>query len=591
MDNQRTIKLMFTLENIDEYQLEITSYCNADCPQCPRNINGGIRNPYLRQEHLSRKTIDQTFTIEILTNVRQIFFCGSYGDPIMHPEFLGILEDFRRKNPTVWLYIHTNGSAHNTDYWTKIANIINGYGRIDFNVDGLADTNPLYRTHTDFDKIMANAQAFIRAGGWAEWNYIVYKHNEHQVNDAQMLSNLLGFRAFNPRSTGRFFDHATCTEHDKWPVFDKNGNTEYYLEVPSSIEFRNQSMLYLSKLKESYGTFENYFNQTEIKCDCQIKNLDKTKVLINSHGWVMPCNFFNHNLEDARFYDHTIMPGSNKLSFLSNGKNQIQDLFERHLAETELNINHRPLTKIFNNNFWKEVEQSWNKELGKGRIFECAMTCGSKLTKVWDQTKMTTKKYLITGANHGLGLELAKHFRGINVSRTADANSIQADITNADDIKRIAEQSLNYDVFINNAFDGPAGEPWANFAQVNVLIAVYDAWLAAGKSGYIINIGSIGEKDIVAPDPSFERYRIPKAALSHASKQCTRSFKQNKVKFKTSLLSIDRVDLPHIRERASWTGNGLDPQDVIRAIEYILGSQANTCIEEITAWVNYNFEQ
>ena len=56
-------------------------------------------------------------------------------------------------------------------------------------------------------------------------------------------------------------------------------------------------------------------------------------------------------------------------------------------------------------------------------------------------------------------------------------------------------------------------------------------------------------------------------------------------------VSIDRVDLPHIRERASWTGNGLDPQDVIRAIEYILDSQANTCIEEITAWVNYNFEQ
>jgi NAD(P)-dependent dehydrogenase (short-subunit alcohol dehydrogenase family)/pyruvate-formate lyase-activating enzyme len=579
---------MFSFDQIKEIQLEITSYCNSDCPQCPRNINGGLRNPYLQQEHLSREVIDKAFTEEICSNLDQIFFCGSYGDPIMHPEFLEILQDFRRKNPRLWLYVHTNGGAFKQDYWRSIGEIIGSYGKIDFNVDGLADTNPLYRTNTDFDQIMSNAQSYMSTGAIADWNYIVYKHNEHQVDTARELASLLGFSAFNPRSTGRFFNHTTCEEHDTWPVFDRNGDVNYYLEIPENIKYRNQSMLYLSKLKESYGSFEKYFNKTEINCDCKNRQ-NGIKVLINSHGVVLPCNFFNHNLEDARFYDRNIMPGSNDLSFLPDGNNQVKDLINRYNKNNELNIKHNVLSNIFKSNFWKEIKDSWNKTLDQGRIFECAMTCGSKLTKVWDQTKMTSKKYLITGANHGLGLELAKYFRGINVSRTADNNGIQADITKADDIKRIAEHSLNYDVFINNAFDGPAGESWANFAQVNVLIAVYEAWLAAGKSGYIINVGSIGEKDIVAPDPTFERYRIPKAALAHASKQCTRAFKQNKVNFKTSLLSIDRVDLPHIRERASWTGNGLDPQDVIRAIEYIIDSSDNTCIEEITAWVNYNF--
>jgi len=578
----------FTLSKVDEYQLEITSYCNSDCPQCPRNINGGIKNPYLKQEHLSRDIIDRAFTEEILANVRQIFFCGSYGDPIMHPDFLSILENFRKKNPTVWLYIHTNGGAHKPTYWIRIAEILNGYGRIDFNVDGLGDTNPLYRTNTNFDKIMENAQAFIQAGGWAEWNYIVFKHNEHQIEDARNLSNFLGFRSFNPRSTGRFFNHQTCNESDSFPVLDANGKTVYKLEIPTDLVYRNQSMLYLPKLKQSYGSFENYFNKTEIKCDCK-NEIGTTKVLINSHGVVMPCNFFNHNLEDARFHDRSCMPGANDLSFLPNGKNQIADLFTRHNADIELNIKNTALDQIFKSSFWNEVEESWSKALGSGRIFECAMTCGSKLTKVWDQTKMTQKKFLITGGNHGLGLELVNHFRRINVSRTADDTGIQADITK--DVERIAQASLDYDVFINNAFDGPVGEPWANFAQVEVLVAVYKAWQKVGKKGHIINIGSVGEKTIVAPEPSFERYRIPKAALSHASKQCTQAFKQNIVNFKTSLLTIDRVDLPHIRERASWTGNGLDPQDVIRSIEYILGSQPNTCIEEVTAWVNYDFEQ
>jgi len=581
---------MFDLGKIREFQLEITSYCNSDCPQCPRNINGGVRNPYLHQEHLPRDVIDQTFTKEICEQLDQIFFCGSYGDPIMHPEFLEILRDFRHKNPKLWLYVHTNGGAFKEDYWRQIGEIIGSYGKIDFNVDGLADTNPLYRTNTDFDQIMSNAQAYMSTGAIAEWNYIVYKHNEHQVDTARGLASLLGFSAFHPRNTGRFFNHATCTEHDTWPVFDRDGNTVYHLEIPENIKYRNQSMLFLDNLKESYGSFESYFNETDINCDCNNCN-NGIKVLINSHGLVLPCNFFNHNLEDARFYNRDVMPGSNNLSFLPNGENQIRDLIQRHNGNNELNISNTSLSKIFKNNFWKEIEDGWNKPLGKGRIFECAMTCGSKLTKVWDQTYTKSKKFLITGANHGLGLDLAKHFRGVNVSRTSDNNGIQANITNPDDIKRIAELSLDYDVFINNAFDGPAGEPWANFAQVNLLVAVYDAWEKAGKTGHIINIGSVGEKEIVPPDPTFQRYRIPKAALSHASKQCTQAFKQNKVLFKTSLLTIDRLDLPHIRERANWTGNGLRPNDVIKSIEYIIELPNNTCIEEITFWVNYNFEQ
>ena len=91
---------MFDFNLIHEYQLEITTYCNAACPQCPRNIQGGRVNPYLPLVHLDRTVIDAAFTVDHCQNLKQIFFCGSYGDPIMHPEFLDILQDFRNKNPT-----------------------------------------------------------------------------------------------------------------------------------------------------------------------------------------------------------------------------------------------------------------------------------------------------------------------------------------------------------------------------------------------------------------------------------------------------------------------------------------------------------
>jgi hypothetical protein len=34
---------------------------------------------------------------------------------------------------------------------------------------------------------------------------------------------------------------------------------------------------------------------------------------------------------------------------------------------------------------WNDLVLSWDKDLSHGRLFECAMTCGSKLQKVWDQ--------------------------------------------------------------------------------------------------------------------------------------------------------------------------------------------------------------
>jgi MoaA/NifB/PqqE/SkfB family radical SAM enzyme len=568
---------LFNYNQIDEYQIEITTYCNAACPQCPRNINGGIINPHLKLEHLARDIIDRAFSSELCQRLRQVFFCGSYGDPIMHPNFLDILQDFRLKCPTLWLYMHTNGGAHDQEYWIKIARILQGYGQVDFNIDGLADTNYLYRKNTSFNKIISNASAFINAGGRAKWNFIVFEHNQHQVDEARKMSQDLGFKEFSYRSTGRFLNHKTMTTFDQWPVVDKNGHKIYTIKPTTDSQFTNQSIDFLPTLHKQYSDIDDYFRTVDIKCD----SLTHNRVAINAHGTVLPCNMLNHNLTDARFYDSDVMPCSNKLSTV-DGKNQVAEFIKLH-NESSLNIKHNSIEQIFNSTFWAGLEDSWKSNSFPNRIFECALTCGKKFTKVWDQTKMK-KKFLISGGNRGLGLALVNHSGGQSISRSNGYN-----ITNAEDINRIVEESLDYDVFINNAFDGPPHEDWANFAQTNLYMAVYNAWKNANKSGWIINIGSIGCKNIVAPDPSFETYRISKAALEHASKQGTQAFKQNKVPFKTTLITLDRLDTELSRSRANWTGNGVDLSDICNFIDYGLTLQSNTCIEEVTLYCNLEF--
>jgi MoaA/NifB/PqqE/SkfB family radical SAM enzyme len=366
--------MKFDYHYIDEYQLEITSYCNAACPQCPRNNNGQGINPRMPLCHLEREVINQAFDTELCQRLRQVFFCGSYGDPIMHPEFRDILRDFRRKNPTLWLYFHTNGGVHRPDYWQEIAEIMDGYGQIDFGIDGLEDTLHLYRRNVQYSRVIENARAFIQAGGRAQWNFIVFRHNQHQIDEVRRRGKALGFFNILIRKTGRFFNHRTIEEMPRWSVAD-----QYYLEPPTLPEYRNQSMLFLPDLKKQYPDLRTYFDSTEIRCDALIG----PKVAINAEGLVLPCNFFNHNLYDRRFYEPGVLPEANEFSTV-DGKNQIRNFLESYGLEN-LNINHRGLPEIFDSNMWQDLVESWNRTLAQGRLFECAMTCGSKITKVWDQ--------------------------------------------------------------------------------------------------------------------------------------------------------------------------------------------------------------
>lgn len=193
-------------------------------------------------------------------------------------------------------------------------------------------------------------------------------------------------------------------------------------------------------------------------------------------------------------------------------------------------------------------------------------------------------KYMITGGNRGLGQALQQAFGGDSFSR-ADGYDITKDR------KILAEKSLEYDVFVNNAFDGPFQESWADFGQVKLLYEVAMHWRQHHKSGSIINIGSVGSQDIVAPEPSWETYRVNKSALKHHSLQWTRAFKQNQVPFRTSLITIDRLDTPLSRSRPTWTGNGHDLTNVIEMVRLCLAVAPNTCVEEIVAWVNLDHKQ
>ena len=68
---------------------------------------------------------------------------------------------------------------------TKLGDIFRANSSfIEFHIDGLVDTNHLYRINIRFSKIMANARAFLDTGATGEWHFIPFKQNQHQLAEA-----------------------------------------------------------------------------------------------------------------------------------------------------------------------------------------------------------------------------------------------------------------------------------------------------------------------------------------------------------------------------------------------------------------------
>jgi NAD(P)-dependent dehydrogenase (short-subunit alcohol dehydrogenase family) len=191
---------------------------------------------------------------------------------------------------------------------------------------------------------------------------------------------------------------------------------------------------------------------------------------------------------------------------------------------------------------------------------------------------------MITGGNAGLGLHIAERYDADSYSRGTGHDIVG-------DCLELAQISLDYDVFVNNAYDGVPGESWHGFGQTRLLHEVAMAWQAAGKGGHIINIGGVGSEDTSAPFSGWESYNANKRALKHTSLQWTAAFRNGQVKFRTSLLTIDRLDTPKGRSTPQWTGNGVDLDDAVHMIQLCLDAQSNTCVGEIKAWVALDHKQ
>lgn len=188
--------------DIKVLHIESTDVCQARCPLCLRETNPKFDSSH--RHHLSMDQILQVFSKDQIRCLDKMFMCGNYGDPAAGHHTLDIYRAFREINPAITLGMNSNGGLQNTDWWHELAQIMTGHrDYVVFSIDGLEDTNSIYRVNVDWNRIMANARAFIASGGSAHWDMLVYRHNQHQVDRAQHTAQSLGFSWFRAKVSKR----------------------------------------------------------------------------------------------------------------------------------------------------------------------------------------------------------------------------------------------------------------------------------------------------------------------------------------------------------------------------------------------------
>lgn len=370
---------MLKYKDVKRIHFELSSFCNARCPNCPRNVDGGYTIPGLIQTSITTDKFKKIVSPTLLEQLEMFNFCGNYGDPMFCKDLPEILEYISNHNPNCYVEIHTNGGYHQPDWWISLAEKAKKIHRcsVIFSVDGLEDTNHLYRRDVDWKSLINNATSFIDHGGSAVWEFLIFGHNEHQIENAKEMSKQLKFSQFVTKRAFGF------QRHDSWSstmrVVDKNGKFEYLIHEPTNKNNKNKFYNSAEKNKGTYDfpkslyeniidhhttDFEKIYNKqfpdSEKETCISCYSVDTKEIYIDSTGTVYPCCWLGHASQKTNF-------DLANLQFINWLKNNV-DI-------DKINSLNYSLNDIIDGDYFSKIADTWKRSNSQGKLQTCVLMC------------------------------------------------------------------------------------------------------------------------------------------------------------------------------------------------------------------------
>jgi MoaA/NifB/PqqE/SkfB family radical SAM enzyme len=357
---------MFKFNELKQIHLEITNNCQASCPMCSRNINGGGVNPLIINQEWTIEKFKTIMNLEVLMQITGFYLCGTFGDPMMNDNMIEMCRYATEVNPNIQIHVHTNGGARKSQWWVDLARALPKNHLVVFGIDGLEDTNHLYRVGVNYNTVIKNVKAFIGAGGKAQWAFIKFKHNEHQLEQAKNLSKELGFESFHYKESSRFI------LEPRVKVVNRTGEITHYIEPSSetTMRFINQTAI------------DNYKKIVDLaKIECVV--LKTKEIYIDAYGDLYACCWlantpYTHISQDAMF----------------EVRNKIKEQHKKMIELLgEVNTFKRSIKDIISSDAYQDMwKDMWN---GANKNIICARSCGKhqdiEISQCTDQFLEITK--------------------------------------------------------------------------------------------------------------------------------------------------------------------------------------------------------
>ena len=300
---------MWSLETLEWIDIELSSFCNIKCKGCFRVLSPHA-DKILNKSFLDFDIIQKKFNKSLFPNLKIINFCGSVDEPTTHPDFFKIINHFQSWN--VHINIATNGSLRTEAWWKKLAELLPFSHRVTWGIDGSDNTSEIYREGSNFDTVQNNFRAFIKAGGKANWQFIVFEHNEHQLEEAKDIAKKEGF-----------LDFKTIISHRK----------------------------------DTKGIKHKKIESTDSSCiSCKYGN--QKRIFINHMGNIIPCCHLN-----SKMLEYSVT-------------NEVKDKFENILNDQDykdqINLYNVSIGEAINSQIWKDIQDSWTADQ---KISRCVNVC------------------------------------------------------------------------------------------------------------------------------------------------------------------------------------------------------------------------
>ena len=356
-----------SVSDIRTLQVEITSLCQAGCLDCNRwrpenGYQEWLDNPKntvwkLNSHHhyFNKFYPEQEFSehIKQFDNLDHVQFCGNVGDPMAHPNISDCVRHILNHIPSCAVDLSTNGAIGNLAQYEQIANLSKKFDvSITFAIDGLEDTNNIYRRGVEWKRLMDRVQHFISLGGRADWMWVDFPHTRHQIDQAEQLSKKLGFEQFEIRSRlspETYFDQEIIVQSNQ-PIM----RNEYHVEKDLS-----------------QSQFENMYSADVVKRSTT--NIDAgCKKLTKQNKFYHPCPHLN--------VDGTLWPCCYTAVGLYSNTNHIrywwQNLAKKY-GEGWNSLYHYSLKEIVANSFYQnDLETSWHTQNPLEKNLICMQHCG-----------------------------------------------------------------------------------------------------------------------------------------------------------------------------------------------------------------------